>query len=434
MHKLSAFLPFFTLLCNFIVLLSLHLQTVNSTLTGFSLNLIHVDSRESPLYPGKLSDLQRFHRLLQLPKSQDSYFNNISHKNEIGTKSIINPTTIRPPGNALRHLFILHMNLGSNSTPVSLLLDTGSNFVWTQCQPCKSCFRQNAPVFDPRNSRSYRKLLSNHRFAPFFNCTNGRNCTYSTRYNGGGFSKGVVSVETFSLKTHTGGTERVNNVVFGCGHENSLGGTDYKGGMTGSQSSSLRRFSYCLYEILNPTRTGGFLRFGNDIVIPNQERVRKTPFLSLPNSSRYVVRILDISIGRYRLNVKSGPCIVDSGYGASAIEQKSYSAMLSFLIRHFDQFNLQRIRDSRYKADLCYNRTRNFSNFPTMTFHFQDDDLEIVRTSLFLIRPQYFCLAMRGETNQTVLGAFQQRNVRFVFDLGEDKLLFLKEDCSRDGN
>lgn len=32
-----------------------------------------------------------------------------------------------------------------------LILDTGSGLTWIQCQPCKSCYNQSYPVFDPRN-------------------------------------------------------------------------------------------------------------------------------------------------------------------------------------------------------------------------------------------------------------------------------------------
>ncbi|KAL6188564.1 hypothetical protein ACLB2K_039956 [Fragaria x ananassa] len=39
-----------------------------------------------------------------------------------------------------------------------MVLDTGSDVVWLQCAPCKRCYSQTDPVFDPRKSSSFSSL------------------------------------------------------------------------------------------------------------------------------------------------------------------------------------------------------------------------------------------------------------------------------------
>lgn len=52
-----------------------------------------------------------------------------------------------------------------------VIMDTGSDLTWLQCQPCKSCYNQQGPLFDPSTSPTFQPILCNsttceyHRYA-----------------------------------------------------------------------------------------------------------------------------------------------------------------------------------------------------------------------------------------------------------------------------
>ncbi|KAL6193139.1 hypothetical protein ACLB2K_034223 [Fragaria x ananassa] len=47
------------------------------------------------------------------------------------------------------------IGVGSPPKYLYMVLDTGSDVVWLQCAPCKRCYSQTDPVFDPRKSSSF---------------------------------------------------------------------------------------------------------------------------------------------------------------------------------------------------------------------------------------------------------------------------------------
>jgi hypothetical protein len=43
----------------------------------------------------------------------------------------------------------MELAIGTPPVPFVALADTGSDLTWMQCQPCKLCFAQGTPVYDP---------------------------------------------------------------------------------------------------------------------------------------------------------------------------------------------------------------------------------------------------------------------------------------------
>ncbi|KAF3948787.1 hypothetical protein CMV_025258 [Castanea mollissima] len=48
--------------------------------------------------------------------------------------------------------------VGKPSKPFYMVLDTGSDVNWLQCQPCSDCYQQSDPIFNPSDSVSYNPL------------------------------------------------------------------------------------------------------------------------------------------------------------------------------------------------------------------------------------------------------------------------------------
>ena len=51
--------------------------------------------------------------------------------------------------------YVMTLYLGTPEKKFVLVMDTGSDLVWVQCQPCIRCYNQTGPLFDPSTSSSY---------------------------------------------------------------------------------------------------------------------------------------------------------------------------------------------------------------------------------------------------------------------------------------
>ncbi|GER33634.1 eukaryotic aspartyl protease family protein [Striga asiatica] len=313
------------------------------------------------------------------------------------------PNTIRPRITRSNSIFTIEATIGTPPSKKSFIFDPGCELTWTQCTPCIKCFKQDYPLFDPKQSKSFQTLPQNHPSAKYFRRSeNGSSFIFHLLYASGESARGKVSIETFGFPSHKKrAIERVKNVVFGCA-DNQIG--RFRSSVTGIMGMSrsplsmfsqmgplVKRFSYCLPHI------------------------RKR---------------LNLLVGTF-----SGGCMLDAGCGESVIEIRAYNEIRRFLMLYFEKYKLTRITgvSSGFLADsFCYRLPRGFRSYPNMTFHFQDADLDVGPTNLFHVEGDRFCLAMIGMHNMTILGAYQQQNVRFVYDVGYQKLFFGKEDCSLD--
>ncbi len=76
--------------------------------------------------------------------------------------------------------YLTQIGLGTPKKTLTLIVDTGSDLVWTQCLACKSCYSQIDPIFNPANSSTYKPVkcginlceVMNHRTPPDQNLRN----------------------------------------------------------------------------------------------------------------------------------------------------------------------------------------------------------------------------------------------------------------------
>ncbi|CAA0816616.1 Eukaryotic aspartyl protease family protein [Striga hermonthica] len=115
---------------------------------------------------------------------------------------------------------IVTMGLGTPETNHFLILDTGSDLTWTQCQPCSlSCHRQQGPIFDPYKSRSYSDNSCNPSecsatSATSFNpgCSLTNKCTYSVFYGDNSVTTGFLGKDKLTIAPN----ETFSDFAFGC--------------------------------------------------------------------------------------------------------------------------------------------------------------------------------------------------------------------------
>ncbi|KAL6968446.1 hypothetical protein U1Q18_034249 [Sarracenia purpurea var. burkii] len=252
----------------------------------------------------------------------------------------------------------------------------------------------------------------------------GNSCSYNISYRDNTSSAGILGQETFTFSSSTRGAESVARVVVGCGIGNKVTYDDNSNQIAGIMglgwgrlsfvnqidSQSNGKFSYCLPVVNKYTQQWPktYPRFGSNTVIrPN---LRVTPLQRNQHRVSYLLDLRGKSLNWKRLN------------------------------------NFTEMRDLKNRGqrglDLCYERKmpEGFKKLPTITFHLQNGDLVVQPQGSFLVmdkiglsKGEYFCLAMVPNASGTVIGAYQQTNLHFVYDSKGLKLFFGPEDCSRDG-
>ncbi|KAJ3691757.1 hypothetical protein LUZ61_020921 [Rhynchospora tenuis] len=382
--------------------------------------------------------------------------------------SNIDPSEIRP-GLSSRDLYYMvetGIGTGTGFENYYLHLDTGSSLSWIQCEPCHECFQQQPRLFNPQNSPSYGALTASHPYcrAPFYKPGPDGLCYFSIFYADDTSANGTLSSEVFTFTASQGVSVNVPNVVFGCTHQTD---TDYPlNGPVGifglnlepesfiSQPSSNpvtgSRFSYCLVE---PGSTAAMaLLFGDDITWPPVARIQETQILRFNNGFRlYYVKLTDMSIDNTRMYFPPGTFdrdpsglrgfMIDSGAHYTYLPKLAYQIVRDALVLHFQTRHLLPVqgRGEAERFDLCFDLPPNedpVNLLPSMTFHFAGADLPLFYQQVFYVdaQEQQFCIAMFPENTglaPAVLGAFQQVNTQFEFDMRTGSILRMATvDCT----
>ncbi|XP_054779904.1 aspartyl protease family protein 2-like [Prosopis cineraria] len=343
--------------------------------------------------------------------------------------------------------YFTRLGVGTPPRYVYLVLDTGSDIVWLQCSPCKRCYSQTDPVFNPSKSRSFAGVPCGsplcHRLDSS-GCNRKKVCMYQVSYGDGSFTVGEFATETLTFR----GT-RVARVAIGCGHDNQglfVGAAGLLGLGRGSLSFPTqtgrrfsRKFSYCLVDRSASSRPSVIL-FGESAV---SRTARFTPLLKNPKlGTFYYVELLGISVGGapvpgasaslFRLDpAGKGGVIIDSGTSVTRLAQPAYIALR-------DAF---RIGASHLKPapefslfDTCYDLSgKTEVKVPTVVLHFRGADVSLPATN-YLIPVDTsgtFCFAFAGTVGSlSIIGNIQQQGFRVVFDLGSSRVGFAPRGCA----
>jgi hypothetical protein len=221
---------------------------------------------------------------------------------------------VRPSGDLE---YLVDLAIGTPPQPVSALLDTGSDLIWTQCAPCGSqCFKQPGPLYNPSSSTTFGVLPCNSSASMCAALAGpspppGCSCMYNQTY-GTGWTAGIQSVETFTFGSTPADQARVPGIAFGCSNASS---DDWNGssGLVGLGRGSMSlvsqlgagMFSYCLtpFQDTNSTST---LLLGPAAAL-NGTGVRSTPFVASPSkapmSTYYYLNLTGISVGTTALSI-----------------------------------------------------------------------------------------------------------------------------------
>ncbi|XP_062199494.1 aspartic proteinase nepenthesin-1-like [Phragmites australis] len=360
---------------------------------------------------------------------------------------------VRPSGDLE---YVLDLAIGTPPQPVSALLDTGSDLIWTQCAPCANCLAQPDPLFAPGESASYEPMRCSGQLCSdilHHSCQRPDTCTYRYTYGDGTMTMGVYATERFTFTSSSG--EKLNVPLgFGCGSMN-VGSLNNGSGIVGFgrdplslvSQLSIRRFSYCLTPYTSGRKST--LLFGSlsdgvygDATGP----VQTTALLQSPqNPTFYYVHVTGVTVGTRRLRIPesafalrpdgSGGVIVDSGTALTLLPR----AVLAVVVRAFwVQLRLPFANGSSPDDGVCFlvpgGRRRASSQVavPSVVFHFQGADLDLPRRNYVLDdhKNGRLCLLLAdsGDDGSTI-GNLVQQDMRVLYDLEAETLSFAPAQC-----
>ncbi|KAL8204392.1 hypothetical protein R6Q57_010015 [Mikania cordata] len=414
---------------------------VRSKSVSFTTNLIHRDSPTSPFYDPSLTLSLRVVAAVNRSFDRARVFSSMRS----------GVTNIYP--NPQLANYLMKISIGTPPQDIIGVADTGSDIVWTQCEPCSYCFNQTRPVLRPRVSSTYIRMTCGSTMCmlvPTRSCTTPDNtCLYLVVYGDMSYSSGELATDTVTLysidSSVTGISFAFTNVVFGCGHRNAGMFTDDQSGIIGlgggpfslitqMRSSINGKFSYCLVQMFSHVERSSKMYFG-DAATVSGDGVETTPlFLGNPDTF-YYLHFEGITVGGRRVDFYAtkptlieGNIIIDSGTSLTLLPQSFYDR-LQLAVRRSMQDIVPVGSDMRNNLSLCYNPLE-VMDLPVMVAHFNGADLELDPTNTFVrTSNDSICLAFAPVEGVVIFGNLAQMNFLVGYDLYEKTVSFKRTDC-----
>jgi hypothetical protein len=342
--------------------------------------------------------------------------------------------------------YFTRIGVGTPAKYFYMVLDTGSDVVWLQCAPCRKCYDQTDPIFDPKKSKSFSKIPCGSplcRKLDSSGCNNRNSCLYQVSYGDGSFTTGEFSTETLTFRR-----TRVARVALGGGHDNEglfVGAAGLLGlgrgrlsfpSQTGHRFN--RKFSYCLVDRSASAKPSSVI-FGDGAV---SNSAHYTPLVANPKlDTFYYVELQGMSVGGTRVpgisaslfkldNAGNGGVIVDSGTSVTRLTKPAYIALRDAF--RTGAASLKRASDFSL-FDTCFDLSgKTEVKVPTVVMHFRGADVSLPATNYLIAvdTSGTFCFAFAGTmSGLSIIGNIQQQGYRVVYDLASNRVGFAPNGC-----
>ncbi|XP_020091045.1 aspartic proteinase nepenthesin-1-like [Ananas comosus] len=368
--------------------------------------------------------------------------------------SLIHNSTINAPVQSNGAEYLVELAIGSPAQPVMLILDTGSDLIWTQCQPCLECFNQSLSLYAPSNSSTFSRLSCSSKLcrALSLSACHGL-CMYMYGYSDKSTTIGVLGAETFTFGTTTKKV-KIPRLGFGCGilnqgiflTESGIAGFG-RGPLSLISQLKSKKFSYCFTPIHDYKRSTLF--FGT---LANPKKIRSgsiktTPLIKNPlRPSLYYLSLNGITVGNKRLKIPksaftikengNGGVIIDSGTGFTRLNRVAHDQVKSAFA---SQLKLSVINDSTGTFDVCFSVP--ISSYlrvevPKLIYHFEGADMDVPRDNYVVDLDEgggLMCLLVsKSKSNDvSIIGNIHQQNMWIEYDLEKNELGFAPAQCDQ---
>ncbi|GAU43739.1 hypothetical protein TSUD_365880 [Trifolium subterraneum] len=421
---------FFTLL--FFTLFSLFISLSRALNNGFTVELIHRDSSKSPLYQPTQNKYQRVANAMRrsIDRVNYIYYYSITNTSQKTVTSSVGE-------------YLMSYSIGTPPSKVYGFIDTGSDLLWLQCEPCEQCYPQTTPIFDPSLSSSYRHI-------PCFDytCVSTTDtscdvlgfCEYTAKHFGRSVSQGYLGVETLTLDSTTGNSVSFPNIVVGCGYRNmgtfhgqssgivGLGNGQHS--LTTQFGSSIgRKFSYCLVSSFSNSTNK--LNFGDAAVVSGNGAMT-TPIVKKNGQSFYYLTLEAFSVEdkliEFGQPTNDGNIIIDSDTTYTFLPNDVYNRFESAVAEYI---NIERVNYPNGTFKLCYDITYEGFKDPLIIAHFKGADIRLDSNSIFTaIGEGIICLGV-FPYQMAILGNMAQQNLLVGYNLVQNTVTFMPTDCTK---
>lgn len=338
--------------------------------------------------------------------------------------------------------YFSRIGVGTPAKQYSMVIDTGSDVNWLQCEPCSDCYSQSDPIFQPGSSSSYGPLPCGSRQCGALEtsgCRAGK-CLYQVSYGDGSYTVGEFVTETLSF----GKSGSLIDIALGCGHDNeglfvgSAGLIGLGGGpLSLTSQTKASSFSYCLVN-RDAAGASSTLEFNS---APPSDSVTAPLLKSGKTSTFYYVQLSGMSVGGRPIRVSpelfaldssgGGGVIVDSGTAITRLRTQVYESLRD----EFKRLTQNLPASSGFALfDTCYDLSSLSSvRIPTVSFEFAGGKSWALPAKNYLIPVDStgkFCFAFAPTTSSlSIIGNVQQQGTRVSYDLANSRVGFSPNKC-----
>ncbi|KAH0714065.1 hypothetical protein KY284_006970 [Solanum tuberosum] len=354
---------------------------------------------------------------------------------------------------------IVTLPIGTPPQDQQMVLDTGSQLSWIQCN--KKLPKKTPPAtFDPSLSSSFSVLPCNHPLCkpriPDFtlptSCDQNRLCHYSYFYADGTLAEGNLVREKITFPN----SQTTPPLILGCATES----RDAEGilGMNLGRYSfvsqaKVQKFSYCVPRKQgNKIMPSGTFYLGQN---PNSHMFQYINLLTFPQSQRmpnmdplaYTLGMVGIKIGGKKLNISekvfrpdaggSGQTMIDSGTQYTFLVEEAYSKVRDEVVRLVG-LKLKKGYVFGESLDMCFdaiNSVQAGQAIGDMTLEFENGVEILINKENVLddVGGGVHCVGIGRSQSlgiaSNIIGNFHQQNLWVEFDLSNKRVGFGKVEC-----
>ncbi|XP_057451902.1 probable aspartic protease At2g35615 [Lotus japonicus] len=393
---------------------------------NFSIDLIHRDSPLSPFYNSSMNESEVFINVAMRSISRAETLFHLSNTGGIKSQAMLISNKID---------YLMKFTVGNPPIDSFGIVDTGSDLIWIQCQPCEDCYKQTTPIFDPKKSSTYQTISCDSHTCDLVGthaCGASTVCRYEFTYEDKSMTVGELARDIITFGSFR---EVISpNTIFGCGHTNLGFDGPTATGLVGLGQGPLslvsqlgdrisHKFSYCLFHRYSNITSK--IKFGWEATLSRDRiGVVSVPLVDRAPNTFYHLSLKEIYVGKDAVETdkSNSDIIIDSGTTLTFLETSLYEIFELTVIEAYGD-DREPIRNPPKPYRLCYldGTTKDLPDI-SLSFYGANRKLRLKAYNVFAKFSGLLCLTVAPIKGSSVLGNLAQVNFKVLYDLQERKI------------